>query len=140
MKLGQLYEEAVKCGISRDPRKNKAAIKLFEDSAVLYGRLDTEIKRIMVGIDIEVPELLLADRLRSESGLDLVIAHHPEGRAYAALHEVMRLQVDVLVRAGVDPAVAKDLLDERMQEVARRIMPGNLMRPVDAARLLDMPF
>ncbi|MDD2752669.1 MAG: NGG1p interacting factor NIF3, partial [Candidatus Omnitrophica bacterium] len=86
------------------------------------------------------PELLLADRLRSESGLDLVIGHHPEGKAYAALHEVMRLQVDVLVRAGVDPAVAKDLLDERMQEVARRIMPGNLMRPVDAARLLDMPF
>jgi len=140
MKLSHLYEEVVKCGISRDPRKNKSLIKSFEDSAVLYGRDDTEIKRILVGIDIEVAELLLADRIRAETGLDLVIAHHPEGKAYAALHEVMRLQVDILVKAGVAASVAKELLEERMDEVERRLMPGNHMRPVDAARLLDLPF
>ncbi|MDD5595297.1 MAG: NGG1p interacting factor NIF3 [Candidatus Omnitrophica bacterium] len=140
MKLAHLYEEAVKCGISRDPRKVRSSIKSFEDSAVLYGRDDVEIKRILVGIDIEVAELLLADRLRAETGLDLVIAHHPEGRAYAALHEVMRLQIDILVKAGVAASVAKELLEERMDEVERRLMPGNHMRPVDAARLLDLPF
>jgi len=140
MKLSHLYEEVVKCGISRDPRKSKSSIKSFEDTAVLYGREDTEIKRILVGIDIEAAELLLADRIRAETGLDLVIAHHPEGKAYAALHEVMRLQVDILIKAGVSPGVAKELLEERMDEVARRLMPGNHMRPVDAARLLDLPF
>jgi hypothetical protein len=31
-------------------------------------------------------------------------------------------------------------LDERMREVERRVMPNNHSRPVDAARLLDMPF
>lgn len=140
MKLASFYNDVIKFGISRDPRRNKSAIKRFEDTAILYGEPDREIKKIIVGIDIEVAELLLADRIRREEGLDLVLAHHPEGRAYAALHEVMRLQVDILVKAGVRESVAQELLEERMSEVARRIMPGNHMRPVDAARLLDMPY
>ena len=50
---------------------------------------------------MEVGELMLADKIRKESGLDLVISHHPEGRAYARLHEVMKLQVDILKSSGV---------------------------------------
>ncbi|MCX5697313.1 MAG: NGG1p interacting factor NIF3 [Candidatus Omnitrophica bacterium] len=139
MKLSYIYNRVVKFGSQRDPRK-KGSFKSFEDSAVLYGKPDTEVKKIMVGIDIETPELLVADKIRKEEGLDLVISHHPEGAAYAALHRVMRLQVDVLIKLGVSPKVAKELMDIRMQEVERRIISGNHMRPVDAARLLDMPF
>ena len=139
MKLTQFYNQAVRFGRDRDPRKS-AAVKSFEDSAILNGALDTEIKKILVGIDIEVAELLLADRIRENEGLDLVISHHPEGRAYAALHKVMRLQIDVLVKAGLSRSVAAQLLQERMLEVERRVMPGNHMRPVDAARLLNLPF
>jgi hypothetical protein len=36
--------------------------------------------------------------------------------------------------------VGDALLDERMREVARGIMPVNKDRPLDAARLLDLPF
>jgi putative NIF3 family GTP cyclohydrolase 1 type 2 len=94
----------------------------------------------MVGIDIEVGELLLADKIRQERGLDLVMAHHPEGKAYAALSKVMRLQIDLLRRAGIQQKIAQQLLEERMQEVSRKILPQNHMRSVDAARILDMPF
>jgi len=94
----------------------------------------------MVGIDIEVADLLLAQHVRKEKGLDLVVAHHPEGRSFVGLPEVMRLQVDLLTQAGVAHKTAVKLMDERMLEVQRRILPQNHTRPVDAAKLLDMPF
>lgn len=139
MKLSKLYDLVVKFGKERDVR-DKSTIKFFEDSAILNGAPQTEIKKILVGIDIEAAELLLADRIRENEGLDLVISHHPEGKAYAGLHKVMRLQVDILTKAGVSRSVAAELLEERMREVERRVMPNNHMRPIDAARLLNMPF
>lgn len=138
MKLSYFYNQAVKFGKDRDPRR-KGEVS-FQDSALLYGNPDTEVKKVMVGIDIESAELLLADRLRSSQGLDLVVAHHPEGRAFAALAEVMQLQVDLLKKIGIKEDVAQQLLDERMDEVRRRIISQNHTRPVDTARLLDMPF
>lgn len=140
MKLIDFYNQVVAFGSKADPRKNKIGVKLFPDSAILFGKPDLEVKKIMVGIDIEVAELLLADRLRQKEGLDLVIAHHPEGKAYALLYEVMRLQVDLLRQAGVAEKTAVKLVEARMLEVERRVLPQNHTRPVDAARLLNIPF
>ncbi len=140
MKLINFYNLVVKFGRAADPRKDKLNIKSFPDSAILFGNPNQEIKKIMVGIDIEVAELLLADRIRQKEGLDLVIAHHPEGKAYAGLHEVMALQVDLLKQAGVAKQTAVKLLEIRMREVQRRVLPQNHTRPVDAARLLGIPF
>jgi len=139
MKLSRLYNQAVKLGSRFDPRK-RVHISSYADTAILYGDPDVQVKKILVGIDIEVAELLLADRIRRQQGLDLVISHHPEGRAYASLYEVMQLQVDLLKEAGVSERVAQELLDERKLEVERRILPQNHTRPVDAARLLDLAF
>ena len=139
MKLSRLYSQIVKLGRDRDPR-TKARISSYEDTALLYGNPDIEVRKIMVGIDIEVGELLLADRIRKQRGLDLVISHHPEGRAWAAFYEVMQLQVDMLVKIGIERKIAQELVDERKFEVERKVLPQNHMRSVDAARLLDMPF
>ncbi len=139
MKLSRFYNQAVRFGSERDPR-NRPRLKSYADSAVLYGSAGTEIRKILVGIDIEVGELLLADRIRARRGLDLVIAHHPEGSSFARLHEVMQVQVDLLTKSGVDKGSAQLLIDERMREVKRRLLSQNHTRPVDAARLLDLPF
>ncbi len=140
MKLINFYNQVVRFGCLADPRKNKPGINSFPDSAILFGNPNLEIKKIMVGIDIEVAELLLADRIRQKEGLDLVIAHHPEGKAFASLHEVMRLQIDLLTQAGLTQKTAARLLEERMLEVGRRTLAQNHTRPVDAARLLNLPF
>ena len=140
MKLSFLYNRVVALGRSLDPRINKSKIRDYPDTAVLHGKPDADIKNIMVGIDIEVGELLLADKIRQEKGLDLVISHHPEGRAWAAFYEVMLLQVDMLVKIGIPRAVAYGLVEERKREVERRVLPNNHMRSVDVARLLDMPL
>lgn len=140
MKLSSLYNQVVKYGIRRDPRKNKQGIKSYPDSAILYGNPDKEVRKVLVGIDIEIGEILLAESLRRQQGLDLVISHHPEGRALASLYEVMPIQIDMLVKMGVPRNVSSAMMEERMREVERKLLPGNLSRPVDAARLLDMPF
>jgi putative NIF3 family GTP cyclohydrolase 1 type 2 len=140
MKLINFYNQAVRFGRAADPRRDKGAVTSYPDSAILFGKPNTQVNKIMVGIDIEVAELLLADRIREKEGLDLVLAHHPEGKSYAGLHKVMRLQVDLLRQAGVAYKTAVSLLEERMQEVERRVLPQNHTRPVDAARLLNMPY
>ena len=155
-------------GIKADPRGEKAVRKLLEkakkdyeelsdkkkklfdeesftnpysDSRLLFGDPKKEVKRILAGIDANGTEVLLADRL-GEKGtqIDLLIGHHPEGHAYASLHEVMDLQVAVYAEAGVPVNVAHALMTERMSEVERRIHPANHTQAVDVARLLDIPF
>ena len=168
MKIKEIYEKAIKRGMALDPRgagevgsvledakkdyddlKDKER-KWFDserlrnpyaDSRMLYGDPEKEVRRALVGIDIEVGEVVLADRLR-ESGrpIDLIIAHHPEGSAMAKLYEVMDMQSGILLKYGVPINVAEDIMEERIKEVERRLMPTNHTRAVDAARLLDIPL
>lgn len=113
----------------------------YADTRILYGNPDREIKRILVGIDIEAGEILLADRLRNLGcEIDLVLAHHPEGVALAGLHEVMHLQTDMLENLGMNPSIAKGLMDKRINEVSRRLHADNHTRIVDTAKLLQIPF
>lgn len=166
MDLVKLYELTVRYGRLEDPRgtklksyvkdtkkeyaKLKKQEKLFfdkesfrnpyADTRILYGRPQTEVNKVLVGIDIEVPEILLADRIRQDEGLDLVLSHHPEGAAYAGLHEVMYLHAFLLNKLGLSKEIVDEFVKERINEVARKISPANHSRPVDAARLLNLPF
>ena len=95
----------------------------------------------MVGIDIGVSELLLADRLRERgSKVDLVISHHPSGRGLAQLDKVMGIQPDLWEKYGLAKEVAQGLMKDRMQEVARGLSPANHARVMDAAKILGIPF
>jgi len=168
MKLKEFYKRVIEKGIKEDPRGKSEIRNLlrkkrkkygslrgvlrdnfdkenlahpFADTRVLYGAPDTEIRTVMVGIDIAPAELLLADRLNQKgAGIDLVISHHPSGLALAGLPDVMNVHQNILESLGISQEVSKGLLTERISEVARRIHPGNLTRTVDVARLLDIPF
>ncbi|MCU0665993.1 MAG: NGG1p interacting factor NIF3 [Candidatus Omnitrophica bacterium] len=139
MKLEVLFKEAINFGILNDPRP-KEKVKSFPDSAILYAKGSVNVKKILVGIDIESAEIILADAIRKKSGLDLVLSHHPEGYALANLAEVMSVQVDLLRQKGIKDSVALKFLQERQNEVERRLSPANHTRCVDTARILDIPF
>ena len=168
MKLEQIYRTAVELGISKDPRGKEGVEQVLEDARkeyeglkgkekkrfdrerlenpfpdtrILYGDPEMEIASVIAGVDVEAPELLLVDRLREKGiRIDLCIAHHPEGRALAGLSEVMSLQADVWADLGVPVNIGDALISERMAEVRRAFLPQNHQRPVDTARLLDIPF
>ena len=109
----------------------------YLDSRILHIAQDKEIKKVLVGVDIESAEILLAKEL---GGIDLIIAHHPRGKGLANLHDVMSLQCDVLNKYGVPINVAEGLMKERISEVARGINASNHERAVDTARLLGLNF
>lgn len=168
MLLEKIYETVVAKGIDADPRGKKDVLKVLDrkkkayeemkkdekeffdlqnltnpyaDTRILYGAGNEDIKTALVGIDMEMAEVLLADRLSSKGQkIDLVISHHPEGRAYANFYEVMNMQADILKKFGVPINIAEGLLEGRIKEVERKLLPVNHTRAVDVARLLNIPF
>jgi len=105
----------------------------FSDSRILHIAEDKEIKKILIGIDIEPAEILLAKEL---GNIDLIISHHPLGKGLANLHEVMELQCDALNTYGVPINIAEGLMKERISEVARGVNSANHQRTIDTAKLL----
>ena len=115
-----LYRLAIQEGMAADPRRGPELDELLErtgqaydrlqggererfdadslwnpyaDSRIVSGDPEAEVSRVMWGIDINVPELLLADRLREKGQrIDAVIGHHPRGRAAASLHHMVHIR------------------------------------------------
>lgn len=116
-------------------------INPYSDSRFLFGDKNKKVKRILVGVDIGTEEVLLAKELeRQGKKIDLIIAHHPEGKALADLHEVMDIQTAVLARSGVPETIGEGVLKERLEQVWRSISPVNHYKAVNAAELLDIPI
>jgi putative NIF3 family GTP cyclohydrolase 1 type 2 len=168
MKIKEIYELAIKKGIESDPRGKKDVMNLlkkenekfkelskekkeeydkenlknpYSDTRVLYGELNKDVKTILAGIDLGVAEVLLADRLNEKGKkIELLLSHHPSGKALVKLHKVMDLQADIWHRFGVPINIAEGILTERIKEVQRTILPANYNQAVDAARILKIPY
>ncbi len=160
MNIREIYNLAIKMGIDADFRANETIEKIlarkkekyeklsekekeefdveslenpYSDSRILHIADDREIKKILIGIDIEPAEILLAKEI---GGIDLIISHHPLGKGLANLADVMELQCDVLNQYGVPINIAEGLMREKISEVARGVNSKNHQRTVDAAKIL----
>lgn len=160
MTINEIYNLAIGMGISADfrgkdgvekllKRKKGAYEKLPEkekqefdkealenpylDSRIYHIAEDRKINKVLVGIDVEPAELLMAKEI---GGIDLIMTHHPLGKGLTHLADVMDLQCDVLSFYGVPINIAEGLMKERIEEVARGVNGLNHQRTVDAARIL----
>lgn len=168
MTIKDIYNLAIKMGMEADPRGKSQVQKIlkrekaefgelgkeektefdqerfnnpYSDSRILYGKANQPVKRILVGVDISVSELLLADWLKQKGKkIDLVISHHPLGKGLAYLDQMLKLQADLLADQGVPVNIAESLLEKRIDELGRKLSPGNHYRVVDAAKILDIPL
>jgi hypothetical protein len=52
----------------------------------------------------------------------------------------MDMQTDILEMLGVPINIAEGILEPRISEVRRKLLPTNVTKTVDAAKLLDLPF
>jgi putative NIF3 family GTP cyclohydrolase 1 type 2 len=95
------------------------------------------VKRVLLGIDMETPELLLAKQLN----FDLVIGHHPAAGLPAVYWwQVMDRQIELMVKAGVPINRAQRALKRRREMVEKRSHVGNYDRSLSAAKLLNLPY
>lgn len=165
MTIKEIYEFGLKLGINADPR-GKAGVKkwldtekkkydklekdnkvLFDterltnpyaDSRLHFGKEGQKVKTVAVGIDIEEAEIALITAMHTD--IDLIITHHPVGKALAALDDVMHMQAEMMASYGVPINVAEGVMRDRITQVNRSISPVNHMRPVDAARFADIAY
>lgn len=170
MNIQQIYKLAIEMGIKNDFRpkaqiekqlkrlkekyeklsKNEKEIfdkeKLvspYTDSRIHFDSGTQNIKRVMAGIDIDSAELMVVTYLNNHNTkkqIDLVIAHHPVGKALADLTDVMHLQADVLAQYGMPINIAESLMKVRIGEVTRGVNPVNHFKTVDTAKLLNISF
>jgi len=160
MTIKEIYNLAIQIGIKSDFRGEQGVQKLLDNKKKQYEKMDEkekdefdrealenpyldsgihhiaddkDIKKILVGIDIEPAEILMAKEL---GDIDLIIGHHPIGKGLAHLADVMDLQCDVLNYYGVPINIAEGLMKERIEEVARGVNSKNHQRTIDSAKLL----
>jgi putative NIF3 family GTP cyclohydrolase 1 type 2 len=168
MNIQQIYKLAIELGIKNDfrPKKqiekqlkrikekyqklSKAEKEVFDEERLTNPYSDTRIhfdnglkniKKVMVGIDIDTAEMMVARYLSNHNPrdpIDLVICHHPIGKAYANLSEVMHMQADVLAQYGIPINIAESLMKLRIGEVSRGVSSENHFQVVDAARNLGV--
>lgn len=168
MNVKQIFDLGVQMGVKADPRGAKgiqsylarvakdyealkpeekkyfdkeSLINPFPDSGIHFDDKKTQVKRVLVGIDINGPEILLASQL-SERGekIDLVIAHHPEGKALGNLHAVMEMGVEMGIALGLPIHLSEKIMEERMRDVARSVHAANLYQTVSIAEHLCVNF
>lgn len=108
----------------------------YPDSCLLYDSKRV-VKKIMVGIDISGAELLLAKQM---GDIDLVISHHPQGKALSNLAAVMPMQAQILANYGLPINIAESVLKLRLEEVSRSVGASNFNRNLDLAKILDLSF
>ena len=165
MTIRQIYNLSIEMGIAADPRgargiqrsldlAKKRYSKLtkeereffdretltnpYADTRVLYGDLNTKVKTILAGIDINSGDIALSKTLNLKP--DLIINHHPQGKALAALDDVMYLQADLMASQGVPINVAEGVMKARIDQVSRSLSGANHNETVDAARLAKIPL
>ena len=134
----------------------------YADSRLHYNIAGKKVTTIAAGIDIEEAEIALISSQQTDyrlqqikmlnsrspksvdrqpsADVDLIITHHPVGKALAALDEVMHLQSDLMAAYGVPINVAEGVMRERILQVNRSVAPLNHSRAIDAARLVGIPY
>jgi putative NIF3 family GTP cyclohydrolase 1 type 2 len=95
------------------------------------------IKKVLIGIDMETPELLLGKEL----GYDCVVSHHPKAEGSVVnFSKVMDVQIDKMVEFGVPINKAQKVLRKKQNTVELGGHVSNYDRHASSARLLGMPY
>ena len=95
------------------------------------------IKKVLIGIDMETPELLLARQL----GYDCVVSHHPKSDSCIVdFAKVMDVQIERMVKSGVPINKAQKALRKKQQSVDLGSHASNYDRVGSAAKLMNMPY
>jgi putative NIF3 family GTP cyclohydrolase 1 type 2 len=95
------------------------------------------IQKILIGVDMDTPELMLAKDL----GYDLAVSHHPKAdNSIIDFHKVMEVQIDKMVEFGVPINKAQKALAKKSKSVEINSHVSNYKRASSAAKLLNIPY
>jgi len=106
----------------------------YDTNIIVKGK---NIRKVLIGIDMETPELLLAQQL----GYDCVVSHHPKAEASVVdFAKVMDVQIHRMVKAGVPINKAQKALRKKQLSVDLSQHASNYDRVGSAAKLMNLPY
>jgi len=141
LKIKDIYTAAINAGVKNDPSETIGRWSEFKDSDILCGNSELNAKRVAVGIDIESEEILLVSRLNDKGrGIDLVIAHHPEGKGLYHLYSMVKIQEEMLIKSGVNISSAEGIIGESYSKYKKAYTSLNYNRAVESAKLMNINF
>ena len=112
----------------------KLDVMPYDTNIIVEGK---NIKKVLIGIDMETPELLLAKEL----GYDCVVSHHPKADSCVVdFAKVMDVQIERMVKTGVPINKAQKVLKKQQASVDLGRHASNYDRVGSAARLMNMPY
>ena len=95
------------------------------------------IEKILLGIDADVADLLLAKQL----GYDAVVSHHPKGGpAVIKFHQVFSRHIQQMISAGIPKHEAEEAVRKKMAALEVEMHTRNYSHAIDVARHLRMPY
>lgn len=108
--------------------------KPYDTDVIVEG---SNIKKVLIGIDMETAELILAKDL----GYDCVVSHHPKADSCIVdFAKVMDVQIERMVKSSVPINKAQKALKKQQTSVDLARHASNYDRVSSAARLLKMPY
>lgn len=113
----------------------------YSDTRIHFDNGIKNVKRVMAGIDIDSADMMVARYLSNHNPkepIDLVINHHPIGKALLDLGDVMHLQADVWEQYGMPINIAESITKLRVSEVSRDVNPANSFKVIDTAKILNL--
>ena len=168
MTVKQIFDLGIKVAKVADPRGEQVVKKYLENIRKSYNQLSekskkyfemekltnpyldsfihvddgrSDVKKVLAGIDINPAEILLANELNKRGeNVDLVIAHHPEGKGLTYLHDVMAMNTDIYEACGIPVHLAEKITEERLLDVEKGVHPMNHNQAIDIANLLGINF
>jgi len=93
------------------------------------------IKKVLMGVDMDTPELLLAREL----GYDCVVSHHPKNSNVDML-KVMDSHILRLEKLGIPRNRSQKALAKKTEELGYMRHVVNSRRSESAAKLMNMPY
>lgn len=108
--------------------------KPYDTDVIVEGK---NIQKVLIGIDMETPELLLAHNL----GYDCVVSHHPKADSCVVdFAKVMDFQINRMRKAGIPINKAQKALKKKQLSVDLGHHASNYDRVSSAAKLINMPY
>ena len=108
--------------------------KPYDTDIIVEGK---NIKKVLIGVDMETPELLLAQQM----GYDCVVSHHPKANSCVVdFAKVMEVQINRMLKVGIPINKAQKALKKKQASIDLGRHAANYDRASSAARLMKMPY
>lgn len=95
------------------------------------------IKKIAIGIDMGIPELLVAKELKC----DCVIGHHPAGNnSIEGIYKAIEMEIQRMINYGITRETAENIINRKIENEKRQMYTINYNRIDACSKLLSFPY